>query len=186
MYLSSAAKKGTYRREPSGKLQRPNAQQRRDLARIKNMVEIDGVCMQPHRRGADDPSHKWLECALGRYCLAHSLHHALFSAGQDYAALIRRWRAAKGVPTEDRIGVGGSGVGPSPRTVAKWEAEIEAIEQMLMRMDNLHGHFMAVRRLCVDDVDLFVTFAPFATAGLLALANHMGRGLGRHPFAAQP
>jgi hypothetical protein len=170
-------------RYPSGELKRPTVQQRRNRERERNMQEVVTVMRQPHRRAAKDPYHKWLECALGRFCLAHGLHEAIYNAGTEYSELMRQWRAARGVPTSVREGVGGSGQGPSADTVAKWWQEINRIERSLMRLDNRNAHFFAARRLCVDDIDLMADLSPVAVAALLALANVMKKNLGKHPFA---
>lgn len=169
-------------REPNGQLQRPT------LARIleaeREVVENDrqnamGVVLaQPHRRGNDHP---WCATALGRFCLANRLKRELHHAGEEFADVMRRWRAAKGVPASVSLGFGRGGDGPSSRTVAAWWEQIRAAEDSLR--DRSKRHLAAVRHLVIDDADLPAEFALTAIEGLVILARSLGVDIGKHPFA---
>lgn len=171
-------------REPNGRHKRPTAVERAKRDRDAYQVEMRTVLQQPHRKGQPDPTSPWCVTALGRFCLKHRLRRELHDCGAEYAALVNRWRAAKGVPLDSSTGQAGNGLGPSEGTVRAWERQIEAAGlAMRHAVPGKAGNiaYEAVRHIAVDGAEIAPEFIPSGIAGLLALAVHMGHRL-NHPF----
>jgi len=171
-------------REPNGRHKRPTAAERAKRERDAYQVEMRTVLKQPHRRDMPEPEHPWCATALGRFCLKNRIRRELHDCAADYAGLVGRWRAAKGVPLADSTGHAGTGLGPSAATVRAWEKEIDAMEKAMRRaLPGKSGNiaYAAVRHVAVDGADLPPEFIPAAAQGMLALAKHMGHRL-VHPF----
>jgi len=148
--MASGRKRKFGKREKNGNLQRPSKIERESFQRRMEQVEMQTVLAQPHRRGNTDQR---CESALGRFSIANpKLRRELFDAASDYAGLKRRWRAAKGVPGDVRLGADGSGAGPCEATVRAWEAQIAEIETAIVR-DSPLG-FAPFKWLVLDDRDI--------------------------------
>ena len=162
--MIQATKSG--KRQPNGKLRRPTVAERDKLAKLKEQAEMQTVLAQPHRRGNTDQR---CASALGRACMALGLPQSYYDAGQNYAALRRRWRAAKGIPTDERLGIG-SGAGPEDGTVEGWEREIEQIWRALHSTGP--GVMTLTDRLACDEFDVLGEGLEKARLGLECLARH--------------
>lgn len=170
-------------REPNGRLSRaekakPTQEALNEANRKAIEQEIGVVLMQPHRRGRDD---KYCASALGRFVLAQGLRSEVYDAAERYADLVNRWRAAKGIPTPLRLGIGGGGEGPSEETVKSWALQIAKVELAIVPIS--HPGFLAMRRLVLDDEDIPSALWLDAAISLGALAQHYGL-LTTHPFLA--
>lgn len=169
-------------REPNGQLQRSTLAQiiaaDREQTERERQNATAVVMAQPHRRGNDHP---WCATALGRFCLAHRLKKDLHDAGEKFADLVRRWRAAWGVPVPISLGIGGSGQGPLMRTAAGWEEQIASVENALRRVST--AHLIAIRHLVLDDADVPAQHSSVAIEALMVLARSMDIDPGKHPFA---
>jgi len=134
--------------------------------------EMALVKSQPHRRDSEDAGHPWLASALGRLCLMHECPAHLHMAGETYASLIHRWRAAKGIPRQGPAGEGAVSVdGPSEARVRGWEATIARVEHALETTQR--GLRMRMRVLLLDDLDLPRESGAAAVQGLEVIAAHV-------------
>ncbi|GLS17886.1 hypothetical protein GCM10007874_09020 [Labrys miyagiensis] len=136
------------------------------------------VLAQPHRRGSTDR-----RCAsvFGRFCLRLKLRQELTEAGEEYAATVKRWRAAKGVPTPFHNEASGSGRGAADATVAIWQRQMLAMERAMMEA-GLKA-LLAVKQLTLDGNELGMDQDGPAVEGLMALAVHLGvMRKGAHPW----
>lgn len=165
-------------REPSGKLQRPSRAQLEAIERRKRDGEKAVVLAQPHRMGETSDL---AGSAFGRFCLRIKAKRALYDAGQDYAGLVRRWRAAKGVPMDVRLGVGGSGDGPSDATVKGWERTMVSLDVAMLGCTR-EGYY-AMRSLVLDDQEVVGGLDDAVKTALFTMAVHSGFvRAGDHPF----
>lgn len=152
--------------------------QLKELERESRMGELAVVLAQPHRQG---DTHQWRGSALGRFILAHKLRPELYDVGEEYAALVRRLRAAKGVPMPEKPARAGMGLGPSDATVRGWERREEALRTVLMRLGT--QVYLNVRRLTVEDRDCKEEFVVEIIAGLCALGVELGTiKASEHPY----
>jgi hypothetical protein len=136
------------------------------------------VLAQPHRRGNADP-----RCAsvFGRFCLRLKLRSELGDAGEEYAATVKRWRAAKGIPTPFHNEASGSGRGAADLTVATWQRQMLAMERAMM--DAGLKALLAVKQLTLDGNELAMDQDAAGVEGLMALAVHLGlMPRGTHPW----
>lgn len=167
-------------RTPCGKikLRRPTMTELATLDREARQSEMQVVLLQPHRLGDTD---QLCVSALGRFVKAHKLRREYHDAAESYAGLVRRLWAAKGVPTDQRSGETGSGIGPSDATVRKWEKEELAVRTALMRVHT--QAFLTVRRVAIEDREIRDEMAQFLIAGLKVVAVEYGMArAGDHPF----
>ena len=168
------------KRSPNGRLKAPTKAEREAAALRKEQEAMQTVLAQPHRRGNVS---QLCENALGRFCLRMKLQPALYSAGMEYAGLIRRWRSAKGVPDPEITGALGNGSGPTPEKVQEWTKEILNIERQMTRAS--HNWYLAMRSVCIDGFDPDANNEGYAIEGLMELARVTGwidrRDM--HPFA---
>ncbi|CAM5776367.1 hypothetical protein LMIY3S_05492 [Labrys miyagiensis] len=137
------------------------------------------VLAQPHRRGSLDR-----RCAsvLGRFCLRLRLRQELTDAGEEYAATVKRWRAAKGIPTPFHNEAAGSGRGAADTTVTAWQRQMLAMERAMMTA-GLKA-LLAVKQLTLDSNELAMDQDAAGVEGLVALAVHLGlMPAGAHPWA---
>jgi hypothetical protein len=178
-------RKALAHREPSGQIQRPTMAQLNEMATKREDREKLVVLAQPHRRG--DTS-QLRASPLGCFVLENysdqRMARAVYDAGLDYAAVVRRWRAARGVPTELRAGGGlSSSEGPSAATVARWWGQISQVDTRLV-YEGSGALLKAVRSLVLDERS--VSFdARLLKLGLGILSEEMGRITSkRHPFRA--
>jgi hypothetical protein len=166
------------KREPNGKPQRPTQAVLNEITKREAMKVKNVVLMQPHRRGQES---EHCVTALGRLWLRmNTPNKVILHAGEHYAGLVRRWRAAHGMasahaPEEST----GTGDGPAWSTVQGWLRDIRQIEKLL---DGL-GVMSAVARVVLDDLDPIDRNAEIAAVmGLRAIAievNMLGKD---HPF----
>lgn len=144
----------------------PNGQPKRIVATKEPTMQT--VLNQPHRRGNSDQ-----RCAsvLGRFCLRAGLRMELYDAGEEYAAVVRRWRSAKGVPA-GYANHSGRGSDPSDEAVANWKSRMIEMERAM----NSEGFqaLMTVRQLTLDGNDIGMEREGQAVYGLMALAVHLG------------
>jgi hypothetical protein len=137
-------------RYPSGQIKRPTTARALNDRNKQIVQAMQGVVlMQPHRRGSEA---KEAASALGRFWLRMKTDNkVIFHAGDHYAGLVRRWRAAHGLapahPLEEPDG--GVSDGPAWSTVQGWLRDIRKIERLL---DGL-GARSAVDRIVIDDLD---------------------------------
>jgi hypothetical protein len=94
MRAGRRCKKGV--RERNGRVQRPPRAYHDPAATALN---------QPHRRNARDPKDPYNESPLGRLILRQELPRVCFDHALNYAQLVRRLFAAKGVPQPVRTGI---------------------------------------------------------------------------------
>lgn len=161
-----------------GKRRPTTVAQLEQIAQDRRLAPMATVLAQPHRQGNTDQR---CATALGRFCMAHRVPLDVMYAAEEYEGLVRRWRAAKGVPTTVRLDAGGMGPGPSAATVRRWEAQIDGVEDELGRL----GAKKAVQRLVLEDRDAQDGSAPQLLAGLWAIAVEFGWvPRSRHPFRA--
>lgn len=146
-------------RQPNGQLARPMSKQENPMALVLN---------QPHRRGSSDQR---CASALGRFCLRAGLRRELYDAGLEYAGVVNRWRAAKGIPLQHHV-TGGTGIDPSDETVARWRRDMLDMEQAMMA----HGikALLAVKQIALDDADIGIDQDSYAIDGLYAVAENRG------------
>lgn len=151
------------------------------IERANRMAETALVLSQPHRRGSNATE---CESALGRFCLTLGENgRSYLRAGEQYGALVGRWRAAWGAQQRNPApATPGTGEGPSDSRVRAWRAEIDEIDGMLNAI-SCPVRF-AVVRLCVDERDILPSAHLDARHGLHCLAVHFGLISARvHPFA---
>lgn len=146
--------------------------------KAQRMAETITVLQQPHRRGSNAT-----ECAsaLGRFWLAHKFDRVMLQAGEEYGAVVRRWRAVWGLKDASVAADGAStGLGPSAATVRSWRATIDRVENRLVRASPEIR--FAINRLCLDDRDISAHAIDDAKAGLRIIANELGLVGPNHPF----
>lgn len=166
-------------REPNGRPKRPTVQQLEELQRQRFDFEKAIVLSQPHRRGDSDQRRA---SPLGRFVLDNKLRPELYDAGNEYAGLVRRLWAAKGVPSDQKGAAGSTGLGPSDATVRGWERREEALRTALMRLSS--QTFLNIRRITVEEREVKTEFYAEVVAGLMTLAVEMGRiRASEHPYA---
>ena len=157
-------------REPNGQPQRPTVQVLNEM-NAKRQDEIMSVAVnQPHRRGNKS---QWRESPWGRFCDDHKLREEIYDGGNAYADLLRRWRAAKGVPTELRLGIGGSGLGPSDATVEAWTQRLATVRLNVVLRSSASA-WLAVELLVVDNIEVPKASIRDAVLGAGWLAVEMG------------
>lgn len=173
--LGRKRKKG--HREANGRPLRARVGQQEASAAAEREATLSVAMAQPHRLGDADPR---CSSALGRFCLRNKLKSELLRAGEAYAGIVRRWRAAKGVPTEGNGSVGGSGGGPSDATVREWGKQRLRCDRAMMKA---HGDGMyAVVLMTLYEGDCPDGQAQFAIWALTALAAELGVIGEDHPF----
>ena len=165
-------------RQPNGRLRLPSKVEREEFAKRMEEIEMKTVLSQPHRLGSRDQN---CECALGRFFRRHKrLRNELKDASEHYRDTKRRWRAAWGAPTLDRI-EGGGGLGPSDATVKKWEREIAEMEHAMVR--DCSAGLGPFRWLTLENIDTTPEYDEAIIACIMSLALHLGRIDGKsHPF----
>ncbi len=155
------------RRHANGKLVQPTKEQRAGFERQIEEAEMQTVLAQGHRRGNRD---QLCESPLGRFFLQNTmLRKELREAGVEFASIKRRWRAAKGIPTDVRLGEG-SGIsdGPSDETVRAWGNKLDLVESSIkQRCPRALGPLLQMvidEREVRPDQTIAVMFALHATA----------------------
>lgn len=132
---------------------------------------VKGVVLaQPHRRGDTDQR---CGSALGRACMRARLRLECYDAGEDYAATVRRWRAAKGCPTTMRLGGSSLSDGPDEVTVARWRKTIIECDGAMAR-ESRDG-WIAAKAAMLDEIDVDATWQEHFVVAMLALAVCMGK-----------
>ena len=135
-------------RQPNGRLRRPSKAERENFAKRMEEVEMQTVLRQPHRNGDRDQN---CECELGQFFKRNRhLRRELRDAAEHYRETKRRWRAAWGAPTLDRI-EGGGGLGPSDKTVKAWGREIDEMERAADRA--VFAGLKQFQELVLEDID---------------------------------
>jgi hypothetical protein len=102
---------------------------------------------QPHRRGNKDPL---LESPLGRFILRHGLDRLCYDNALNFAQLVRRVFAAKGVPQPVRDGhrpMPDNWLGLSTEAARHLQHELEQLEKRLRGVSR--DGFDAMRQLAV-------------------------------------
>jgi hypothetical protein len=171
-------------RFPSGELRKPTTlAQLQQMQITRDEAQKVVVLSQPHRRG--DTS-QLRACPLGSFILDNcdkEARQTFYDAAQEYASIVRRWRAARGIPTTVRVGEGGMlGQGPSETTVRAWWDQIRTVENRLVYSGSANL-LNTMRRLVIDEVE--VRAAPDAIKrGLWIIAAALDRiDAKQHPFA---
>lgn len=180
--MAKGRKRAAGQREANGRLKRPTVAQLKEIEAARYRENMRQVAAQPHRRSAPDPLDPRLENALGRFCVRLKLRPELYDAGQEWASIVRRWRAAKGCPEPMLRGPQGSGLGPSEATVAAWTRLVVEVEREL----SAHGQavWFAARQVCIDDNDLALDQDEAGVLGLIEVAKALGRiARNAHPFS---
>lgn len=166
-----------------GRKRKPGKRERNGRLKRETVSHGDKavVLAQPHRLGDTDQR---CESPLGRFCIRYKLNHDLLKAGRDYADIVRRWRAAKGIPTNEDLGGRGGGEGPSDETVKRWGLKRMKCDQA-MALANRDGWMTVLSMLDpAHDFDPGADRAPGAILALEALARYLGTAEKRQPFAA--
>jgi hypothetical protein len=151
-------------------------QQLNALAIAREDREKVVVLDQPHRRG--DTS-QLRESALGRFVLDHysdaRMARSVYDAGLAFADVVRRWRAARGVPSDVQLCAGlSTHEGPSAATVARWWAQICAVDTRLT-YEVSPVALRAVRHLVIDERDAPWLDPRIVKLGLGIVAEEMGK-----------
>ena len=169
-------------REPSGKIKRPTRAEMAAADLRKREGERSFVLMQPHRNGE---ASQLAGSAFGRYCLRMKMRRELYDAGEEYANVVRRWRAARGIPTDLRLSEGaGTGDGPAGTTVAAWAKRISSLNNTMLNTSK--EGFFAVRQMILDGYDIGMDQDGCASETLVALAVDLEFiRAGEHPFHAE-
>jgi hypothetical protein len=105
---------------------------------------------QPHRRSAKDPRDPYNESPLGRLILRQELPRVCFDHALNYAQLVRRLFAAKGVPQPVGTGVHATADHEmTAETARRLQNELREVEQRLggISRTGLNG----LRALAVDE-----------------------------------
>lgn len=131
---------------------------------------VGTVLAQPHRRGDRD---QLCASALGRACRRAKLRRECYDAGEDYAATVRRWRAAKGCPTMLRLGGSSLSDGPDAATVARWRKTILECDSAMAR--ECYAGWLAVKAAALDEIDVAAEWQEHFVIAMLALAVCMGK-----------
>jgi hypothetical protein len=156
-------------RQPNGRLRKPSKADREAFAKRMEEVEMQTVLAQPHRLGDRDQQ---CECALGRFFKRNRhLRRELRDAAEHYRETKRRWRAAWGAPTVDRIETGG-GEGPSDKTVKAWGREIDEMERAAARVAPFA--ILPFQWLTLQNEDRSLIFDPVIIAVMEAVAISLG------------
>lgn len=184
---------GRVLRSERERLDREEANRKAAEDRRRRSEDLELIAAQPHRKG-DATDHR-LESPLGRFIASHRLRPEIHRGADAFADLIRKWRSARGVPTDIRIAGGGSGLGPSDEQVSKWAKRIERARAVIL-VDVMGGHgltevgavavYELVRAMVADSRDMMVLNpAPVITA-LRSMAVEMGKlDAGLHPYQAK-
>jgi hypothetical protein len=148
-----------------GKIKPPTLEQMIRAQQTAANAEKATVLAQPHRRGDADAR---LECALGRFVIAHRMDSGCYTAGQHYAKLRRQWLAAMGAPLPDRLS--GSGADIDMEVVRRWRADLNDMEDTMLRC-GVAGLGWVVAIAC-DGIDMAIDHPASAmtVAALHALA----------------
>lgn len=158
-------------RKPNGRLRAPSKAERETHERRAYEAEMLVARSQPHRNGSIDPR---CESAIGRLSMRNPrLRRELFDAADEYEGIKRRWRAAKGIPYELRLGEHGTGDGPSDATVNGWTKQIAEIEQAVARESPLG--FSPMQDMVFNGIDPLPSQIIAVTFALLAVAVATGR-----------
>ena len=117
-------------REKNGRKLRKSTQDALNEIAAKERAEVIGlVTRQPHRKDFPDPSAQIVGCAIGRFVTRHHMAAIIVDAADTYATARRKWRAARGVPTEVRMD--GNGGDFDPDTVRKLFDTWKSIESAI-------------------------------------------------------
>lgn len=162
-------RKASADRYPCGKAKRPTAQQIAAAQRAAEEAEMRVVLAQPHRRGNRS---QLAESPLGRFCLALDLPRELFDAGESYACLRHRWRAAQQAPSQMRLG--GTPVDVDLDQIRKWEDLLDAWERAMQDAGGWHGKISAMALAMGEPPEIRI-YVALAAKALLGLAKHQGR-----------
>src|SRR5262245_17430418 len=126
------------RREPNGRLQRPSSTYRDPMA---------VALAQPHRKGNKDPL---CESPLGRLIMRQELPRICFDNALNYAQLVRRLFATKGIPQPVTTGVHATADREMSREMARaLQYELQRIEQRLAGISR--AGLSGLRSLAVDE-----------------------------------
>lgn len=157
----------------------PNGQPSRARAIVPQQAAEVVVLRQPHRLGNTDQ-----RCAtvFGRFCLHNKLIGELYDAGEEYGAVVRRWRSAKGIANPYSNERRPAGRGPTDDQVRKWGSRILTMDGAMR--DVTENGFFAVRQLVLEQYELGMDQDGPAITALVALAVHLGMiDPHAHPFA---
>jgi hypothetical protein len=161
------------RREPNGRRQRPTVEILNEMNRSRDDAIMSVALAQPHRSGAKDQADPRLESPFGRFCVGWKLRREISVAADDFSALVRGWRAAKGVPSEIRIEGSGNGLGPSDEAVRAWGERIAKVEHAVIAKSDPRG-YLALRVMVIDGNECDPRFGVLARMAAFWLAVEMG------------
>lgn len=152
-------------REPNGRLQRDAKPETE-----KKLMAV--VLAQPHRRGNRDQR---CESALGRMVIGLKLPDAYFRAGEEFAAIYRRWRLAKGLAVGHATEGKGGSVDPTPEEISRLSKALVASQNAIIEAAGYKG-YSGVRSIVIEGLDLTLTSESEGATidGLHALAIHYG------------
>jgi hypothetical protein len=168
--MTAGRKRKKCQREPNGRPQRPTVVAQNEIVRERNDAVMSVVLAQPHRLGSRSQQR---ESPWGRFCEDHKLRREIYDGGNAFADLLRRWRAAKGVPTDLRVSEGGNGQGPSDATVKGWTERLASIRLNVV-LQTSPGAWLAVEMLLVDRIELPKASIRDGVIGGAALAVEIG------------
>ena len=160
-------------REPNGRPQRSTVEQLKEMDKERAVVEMKFVMNQPHRKGTINPTDQRHESAFGRFCVRRKLRLEITTAADQFASLVRGWRAAKGVPVELRVSGTGNGEGPSDASVRAWGERIAKIEHAVLAQSSNEG-YLALRTMILDDYECNPVYMRPAQEAAVRLAVEMG------------
>ncbi len=163
------------RREPNGRKRRPTT--KADIEAAQRAIEErekSVALSQPHRRGSTDQKCGW---PLGEFALASKSRvgwdEALYHAGNEYSALVRRWRLAKGIPDPSSGRGSGQGKDVDPDVIVRLEAQWQDAESYVRYFSGPREH-LAIRQLCAEHQSIPDDWHGYAMRGLRLLARHFG------------
>jgi hypothetical protein len=125
---------------------------------------------QPHRRGSKDPRDPFLESPLGRFISQLKLDRLCFDNALNFAQLVRRVFAAKGVPQPHRDGhrTPDNWLGLSTEAPRHLERELEELEKRLKNVSR--SGFSAARQLVIFERETLPEQAEVTASVLRELA----------------
>ncbi|MFN7610398.1 MAG: hypothetical protein ACK5QX_05595 [bacterium] len=162
-------------RERNGRRKRPTTKADIEAAqRAAEERQKATVLAQPHRRGNTDQKCVWPLGQFAILCKARgNWDEALYHAGNEYSALVRRWRLAKGIPDPSAGKARGTGKDTDPDVIVRLEAQWRDAESYVKTMGGMR-EYAAVRTLCADHQELPDEAHGYAVRGLRLLAKYFG------------
>jgi hypothetical protein len=126
------------------------------------------VLAQPHRKGQADPRDPFHESPLGKFVLQHKLDRLCYDDALNFANLIRRFFAVKGVPQIRSGHVARDGLELSAEAVRRLQGLLDALEGRLRKVSR--NGLSAVRQLAFFEREVPAGQAEAAARVLAELA----------------